>query len=664
MLFDKDNEALARTLHTALQEGRRIMLPFMVDWKLNYHYLQGRREFAINGWLTGDIEAGYATNPGGKLPFRWEDIVEQYNRELGQMLQVDISPMVTPRKAWELDGVRKAAAAQAYLDHLTSNLMLDELKKELFECCLMYGMTGVGAWCNIDTSLALDTQLEIIPPWHLIPLPARARRSGEVRGVGRVRLVPYAEFREQHPELKFPAKDDPNNAPDASLEIQWIRVGDSPEEDRQSLTLPGMTSETGAPTYKAHEGEEPHVRVSEIWVPDHRGRIKNYIVMVGRHIAKRVENKTPAPNILMPIGIARSQHTNNFYARPWLSMLLSMNNEVEKCLGRLFQNMQDLDTLPLMAIPADHGITEDMLKSTSRPRAFFTTPDFTGNPFKIETVEPVNMHDIPGRVAKFGTELSDRLGRNSPLFQGRSLGRLDSASGLSFVMETSNVPRNPFFTSVESAMAVIYRCLLGRGATLPHTPFELMTVDDSLAGIALDKDGKVALGPNSLPSPEEVKISVKEREPRSVTQRKQEVWTSYQQKIIDLTDLVWINHQEQLGLPVGHDEIVEQIQLGMLRNIELFNDGERPGSVVFDPVADDIELQIRVLSRFIRTVRFSLASPEVKQAFKDTLGQYKEALGSFPEQLPYPEDAGESGLPPQLERMIGGAPPTQAPTGV
>lgn len=666
---DKD---LAEALCRMSAAGAELRAPLRVEWVINYYYLQGVRKFRVLNWKTGAVNVTWESDQG-QYKLRFEDVLEQYNRELGLLCQTDVRPETSPLKIMELDGHRKAALSRVYLEHITGNLPLSKLKSQLFEAALIYGTSGLFTWVNKDLGIQYGTAAEIVLPWELVPIPTPITMGSELRGWMRDRWVHYDALRERDPDLKLGKRDNPRNSPDPELDIRWANLGerisgdDDINQSTPSATLPNEGVNTIETTGYARGSDEsstklPFVRLRESWFMDEHENVHTMAAMVGKKIVRRADWQEASARPPMPGGIIQCYAAGGPFGRPWVSLLVGLNNEVESTISNVFRNAQELDVLPGLLLPANRGIKKEFLSAKNRPRVAFVDPDITGEKYQMEKIEPVNTGDMPGRTAQFGLSLMDRLGRNSELYRGGVPSRIESALGLGMLLETGNISRGPCLATCEDAFATIYKAMLWEGHRNPPPKFRLTTVDDSVAGIVVADDGSVVLdSQRAVPHPNDVKVGIRGRDPRMIAQRKQELMQSLQMGVLSIDEAVWLNHVEGLGLPLGHDDLVRQIEVGMWRNIIAFGDGKTPRGVIVHEF-DDHKTQLRVMSRFMRSMVYNLASQEVWDVFEKRMREHQAALGgAYPEEWPHPEEAAMSEqvaqatggtLPPNIQREV------------
>lgn len=666
LMLPKEKTAKIEAIRQIMNTGMSFRAPLRVEWIMAYWHLQGVRRFSVASWRTGRVLVS-RESPEGVFEMRVEDVLNKYQRELGRLMRINTLPYIT-RKKLGLDDIRNAAIGQVVMDELANQQDPEYTKKCLLEALLIFGTAGLASWCNKEVGLDLKTRKEVILPWEMIPCPGRPTMEHQHNGIVRHRWVPYEWLRETQPSLKYPKKDSKSN-PDPCLNLRYIQPG-TKIEDMDSVDdemANGGYTDRGEHREDVPDVGVPYVELKEIWGPDDMNRVCSYDVLLGQHLAKEVyyEDETNARNRPpLPIGIARYNHSGGWWGRSFVGPLLGIAIEVERMMANLFENVKNLDQFGFLWLPNTLQIHKEDLKSTVRPRIITGEPDYNAPQIKPEHITPFNSGDAPGRVAATGLQLLDRLSRESDLYSGKAPGRVDSASGLGLLYETSSIPTIPVAASIAHAYAQVYKADLFAAKQLlgSQDMLKISVLDDNIAGIVIDpKTGTMSLDSNPIPHPDDVMVSIKEREPKMVTQTKQELIQLLQLGIVDPEEFIWINYIENLGFKTGNKMIIEERRKGMLRNIIQFGDGQTPGGIT-PSTKDQHAIQIRVLKDFMSQPSFQLASVDVRSAFEQRLAFHEAGMGGFPEGLPNPEDMavdaaqwGQGGggpLPPSLQSSM------------
>lgn len=637
LILPRKPKELAKALSDAVAAGLDERCVYAVEWRINQWYIRGAREFRDINYREGTARPRYATR-GGELVFRYEDSLVQRQRELGRLQRIDTSP----KAAWRtlsLGAVRKAAAAQVFLDGMIDRKIADKQFAEVTKALLDFGTVALYVSFEGSSDSAYPV-VTVVPPWQLLPLPAKPALTGDATGIMYRRTVPLEWLR---------SRDGLKLGSEAEMEAYSVAAGarvSQPDDVRQSEALQFTGDISGTAGTQEIAPQQKVVELTECWQESYDGRVDRYIVMIGtKHIAADIRydaledraNRSRVP--WMPIHVMRMYDTG-FWARPWMTAVNAMNTEVEIMLQTLSQNVRDLDRFGYLLIPMGLGITKEDLKATGRPRVLFYQPDLNEPTMKPDQLQPATTGDFPGRVAGTFVGLMDRISGASDLFSGKAPGRVDSASGLGLLWETASVPLVPVSAAIERAYAGIYAAVLdwGRRTYSPAKAIQMSSIDDAAAGVVLGSDGSMTLESNPLPDPAELLITIREREPRSKEQRKQELVTAVQMGIVSPEDLLWINLKERLELPLGNEDILNSVLTAKQRNLLEFNDGVTPGRVAISQW-DDHKVQLKIMLAFMRRPEFSLASPAVKDAFAARWKAHEQATAGYPDAMPHVEDA-------------------------
>jgi hypothetical protein len=264
------------------------------------------------------------------------------------------------------------------------------------------------------------------------------------------------------------------------------------------------------------------------------------------------------------------------------------------------------------------------------------------------------------------TDDIEELSGQSEMFAGNAPGRADSAAAFGRLFDIASIPMIPATASIADCFQGVYKAWISAIRPLWNTKekaIQAFATDDSMMGVVVDPgSGKVQLDKNVLPSPFEVKIDVKDRDPFSKQQRINELKEHFKMEIIDPFDYrvhVW---REGLDLPVGNWAEEAQVRKSMLNNLIMFGDGETPGEIITSDRADNPKVQLRILEQFMARPEYSLASVAVREKFET----YKEGLMGLrllgDPNMPYIEDAaaeemGQGPAPGGMEMGGMGAPP-------
>lgn len=658
---------------TSAQRERNIAL---IEWYIIHYYLQGVRLFSVRNWEHGDVQIAYE-NTEDELTFRWEHILRQFRVALGRYSQVDISPAVEP-SAYALSGTRDAAVAFATLSFMLSHINKSQLKSRFLQLFLKYGTVGLRHQRVKGRNLREKTSIWVVPPWELLCYPSEIQNLDDQRGIWHSRKVPLDWVKTQE-HLSLPSNED-------LLRPEYYQYGDSPDQygilDVES-TQPGLEghdiyeSPQSTSTKKVEKHMAKWVQLDEGWIwGDRQNEVREYVVKIGHHIAHHETFPEGDEPVLCPIAVARHTDTGRFYGRGEIGALIGINDQVEKMLARQFQIVADQDEYGVVLVPTTSGINMRELKKRERRKLIAFEPDPLSPQIKPEVIAPFNSGDRPGKLVNFGVSLQDKIaGTEGGMFEGGAPGRVDSAAGLGFLHQTSNVgligPSNNIgdcFRDLYRAILLVAREEVKKLQTENPTDggLDLPFIDDRMVGLVIDpQSGQMSLSANSIPHPNDVVVDIADREPTNQGQAIQEAKEQMQMGNMTYTQFVILNFQKNWGLPIADRSKWEAYRKAVYLKIMLFNDGVTPGKIPFNVEADDPEVTLLVIKSLMSSLEFLFASDVVRAAFEDWKLTVEMGAGArYPQSLRLPEEnaemvdaaAGPGGGPPQ-----GGPPPLPGP---
>lgn len=645
-----------------VSSGKSKMNPQSINWWINHYYMRGIRNFSNINYGSGTLNASYLDD-SGVLKFRYEDIVSKYQAQLGRLLTINLAPAVS-RRGESLDGLRKASTGQVVLDSAFPQEKVSKLALSAFPPLLHYGTIGFGLWVEGEDSIGI----EVINPWELIPIPIDVSTPSDVRGLIRMRYVPtdYVKGLSITPskgskvykgmdDLKVPFGDLPA---DVSSKFQgtaslthtgggfFIRSGQSQVE----------TQWKGRHTKKDKTQVDVTLLV-EVWTEDTDGYLAEYLIFAGSYnkLNQLYRHDHSQSKYHMPVKIARDVVVGGFYGRSFVDQLIPLNTEAEYSLSSLFQSVSDFDLYGIQMWPASLGTPTDAHRGQDGVKRITFEPDYTTPDLKPFHQLPASLTKPQVEAAMVAGGLMDKLA-NQPteMMKGGAPGRVDSASGLGFLFETSGIPLSPTAKNVAEAVSGIYRAMLGicKDIWPGEKVVSISNLDDSLAGIIFDMEtGEVNLARNAIPSPDEVNINVASEVPISKEQQKMELKEALKEGILTLDEFSFKIREKGLNYPVGNEVAWQNYRRAKLENLSLFGDGKTPGKVIVNE-RDMHLVHQSVLNAFMARPEYYAASPAVREKFVEHYEEHNVGLGILPEGMPPMEDA--AGLemeqqPPQGE---------------
>jgi len=385
----------------------------------------------------------------------------------------------------------------------------------------------------------------------------------------------------------------------------------------------------------------------EVWTETSDGYLAEYLIFAGSYekLNQLYRHDHSQSKYHMPVKVARDITVGGFYGRSFVDVLIPLNTEAEYSLSSLFQSISDFDLYGIQMWPASLGTPPEAMRGRDGVKRLTYEPDYT-------TPELKPFHQLPASITKPQVEaamvaggLMDKLA-NQPteMLQGGAPGRVDSASGLGFLYETSTIPLSPTAKNVAEAVSGIYRAMLGicRDIWPAEKVVSVSNLDDSLAGINFDMEtGEISLNRNAIPSPDEVNINVASEVPISKEQQKMELKEALEKQIITLDEYSFKVREMGLTSPVGNEQAWQNYRRAKLENLSLFGDGEKPGKVIISE-RDMHMVHLSVLDAFMAKPEFYAASTAVRDEFVKHYEEHKiVGLGILPEGMPPMEDAAE-----------------------
>ena len=640
--------------------GKSRLNPISINWFINHYYMRGLRNFTNINYGNGTLNASYL-DKSGVLKFRYEEIVAKYQSQLGRLLTINLAPAVS-RRGKSLDGLRKASTAQVVLDSAFPQEKVSKLALNIFPSLLHYGTIGLGLWVEGEDSMGI----EVINPWELIPIPIDVSTPSDVRGLIRVRYVPtdYVTGLSITPSKKSKVYK--------GMEDLKIPFGELPADVSNKFQGTASLTHTGGAFYirsgqsqvetqwkgrhtKKDKTQMDVTLLVEVWTETTEGHLAEYLIFAGSYtkLNQLYRHDHSQQKYHMPIKIARDIVVGGFYGRSFIDTLIPLNTEAEYSLSSLFQTISDYDLYGLMMWPASLGTPPEAHRGRDGVKRITFEPDYSTPELKPFNIQPAKLTKPQVEAALVAGSLMDKIA-NQPteMMKGGAPGRVDSASGLGFLFETSAIPLSPTAKNVAAALSGVYRAMLGicKDIWPSSKVVSIDNLDDSLAGIDFDAaTGDIKLSQNAIPSPDEVNVNVASEIPISKEQQKLELKESLEKGYITLDEFSFQVREKGLNIPVGNETAWQNYRRAKLENLTLFGDGEKPGEIKVSE--RDMHLVHKsVLDAFMARPEFYAASKEVRDVFIEHYDEHNTGLGIFPEEMPPMEDSAAMEMePPQGE---------------
>lgn len=649
-----------KTIKLILAQGKSKRSAQSIRWWICRWYMRGVRNFKQINYQEGSIQVSYYDEEG-VLNFQYEDIVSKFQAQKGRLMGVNLRPVVT-KEGMSLDGLRKASIGQVVLDTAFPGPKVENIQDESVTDTLLYGTIALLPW----VSEGGDTiGIEVVPPWEILPIPVEVDSSHKIRGLVRRKLVPITWLQE------LEGVQDKNADVWKKMETVEVPIGIIHPEgksrfqgsavlggvgDATAMTYPTMDQKPGGGKYTRDKTKVKVVEAAEIWTKTSDNYWGEYLLYAGGYLLARTDYKGMKKQF--PPQVITDVDVGDFWGRSFVDTLIPLNTEMEEMIARQFQNLKDADLYGMLMWPTTAGTNMRIIRGADGVKVAAYEPDPIAPEHKPYNIAPTKTGTLPYNLVKFGAELQAGIAQQpTALMGGDAPGRVDSASGLGFLYESSNVPLTPTAKAIARAFSNCYKVALDITRTMwkDDKLLDITHLDDSIAGIQLDpSSGMVKLSENSIPHPDDVVVGVMSSVPKSKEQMKQELKDAMDSQRITLTEYNIKVRKEGLELPVGNEQEWQNYRRATLENIMLFGDGVTPGQVIYTD-RDMHMVHLMVLDAFMARPEFFLASEDVRTAFVEHRMEHEAGLGKIPEQLPLMDDAAAQTIM-QMEGGGGGAP--------
>ena len=628
LVLPEDDKSLVKMVKRVVGSAEPYRNRERVRWLLTSLYMQGIREFTNIDWINGAVDVVFHNQLYSDLDFKFEKILQTYQTELGRLMQLDLSPQVK-RRGEGLDGLRKASISQILLNDRMPKSKSDAFKLKILPSFLKYGHVGIGAFRGPNGPYS-----GVIPPWELMSIPANPTDIMDSEGIMRVRWMTPEGLEKEGLEVK---------GNEADLELQTAPRGQTPVGE-MAFSLPGlhkaqpMPSTSNTVKEDKNEDKQQWTKLVEIWVRSQDNILEQYGAVAGKMVLKK-NTIAPVDKIPCPMNIVRYLDVGGFYGRGFVDQFIPLNNEAEYMLNQLFKNVEDFDQFGFLCLSTQMGLSlEDVMTARSGSKVLFYNTDIYNEKAQPFNIQPANTGMMPTKIVEICLGLMQTQSQQSELFSGDAPGRVDNAKALSLLYETANIPLSGPTESLSAALSGAYKSLLWltRDEWDNNEPVALTLSDDALVGVVYDKiSGEVTIDRESIHSPHEVVISVGSKMHMSEAQLRADLQESLESGIITPREYRIKVREAGLRIPVGNEVEWQSYRRAKMENVVLYGDGIKPGKIITS-VNDLHEVHLEVLQAFMARPEYHLAEQGVRDKFEAHRDFHTQALGEFPEGMPYP----------------------------
>ena len=619
-----------------------------VNWLLAYYYLSGYRTFDLVDTHSGRISARHVA-ADGNVEYRSEELVYVINQLASRLQAMDMRPSVVAQGT-SLGAIRDRSVLQIVADSL---FLQDDLDRNVRDFAWLFSCLGsAGVTCEVEDhpAMGLTAELEIIHPKELMPWPLLGEDPTKLSGIMRERVISMDHLYTVFGKKVIDAKKD--------KDLEWFLL-------EHGQALPAVDMHYSANTMgmgNAHLSENvPHdqgaafCKVRELWTFGPGRTVADYVISSGTCVLSRQDLRTK--QVHCPVGFARFMDNGTFHGAGLFDVMFHSHRQLEKLSKRLFQNVHDTERFGLLVLPQGQIPQESALKPVGDSlKVLFYEPDAISEGFKPFAITPVNTGEIPGRTAAFAREAMERTNPIRDLIDNK--GRVDSASGLSFLQEQINQALTNPSGGLRDAFSAMYKAAASRGLLLYTTTKRPVTVHnlslDMAGAIINQKDGTLSFSDNPLPDISRLQITLRALTPRSPAAVKAELYELWRNGIEqDPMSFRLAVIRAGIEVPLWMEEEKGAYEMAVLSILTLFGNGEEPGELILTPSTTRPDIVARVLAGFMCSPVMQKASPPVIDAFsafRQTLMSYMGPM--LPMNMPNPD---------QLAMLSQGAGTSQAP---
>jgi len=649
----KNKRDVAAALKAHYEAGEHEHKHQWVGWTWAWRFMQGLRSEGPRGKgsPTGVPTPTYRDSRGRRR-VRFEKILPQVQTEVSRILNIDLAPAIERRRGTGLDHLRGESMCQAACDEFYHK-RVKSIEATLALMIAIYGPVGLAVVPGQTPGMSWFPGLAIAPPWELRPLPAGPIGRHDVAGISWRRWVPWSWFKRSHGQgLKIPSLSE--SALREKLQLRAAQKASVLQADHAPPGLGGAFPMTGSsqtlsqeydPEYRAdgsRDDTEYYVLLGESFIKGDNETMSRYIVTLGDDWVSGDRDFTDAEwqerlgqGVMppMPIHVPGYQEAPSFYHRSFLSRLLPINREFEFILGSWIDSQKKMESLRKVWLPHGSGMNVRNFKAARNEPVCGWMPDHLVHQAQPMITEPPNVGEDYGPTLNALGAMLNELSQQGPLFQGKMPGRTSSALGAATVGEFQDVPLVSCAQLLEDAMRGVYRAALFHMRTYlskelnPMAPqkalVRLARLDESVLGLKFNSEsGEFDLSEHSIPDPSDVRISIRDKNPRPPAMVYQELKEGLSTGRLTQAGFEILIVKEGLDVPIENRTAYNNYEAAWAENVILFGDGQTPGKFTTHPGWDNHSIHMLVHWELVQSLAFRAASEAVQDEFLKHIQRY------------------------------------------
>ena len=641
-------------------------------------YLRGERNFRIpdpydttRTLIEVELEDGYPVHAG---------IVSDVNEEIGKQQCIDISPTATAPLS-SIQGARNKAVSQGILSYHFSDRVISDPNRMFQRGRVINGCAGLAVCPTIYPGFGWGLKIIYIPIKELVFLPIGCDNDKADVTVWR-QWLPIKIVNREIEKLailegsKIRSLPSPESEDYRFLELRDVPYGQTVDDYDESNMSPGgffdvRAARTTSDTGKKKTRTTKFVLFQQLFFSTDRRHLDRKMIVAGKYLVwDKVYPEFERP--ICPVRTAVYADVGGPYGSSYAFAKLGPNMRNETVLNTLMRNYKDTDAYGIIAISAAMGMNiEDMFKVGNGCKVITYATDPNAQNAQPLQIAPIQMDRIArsmGVVQAINNEVYPR----SPLDQGRSVGRVDSDAA---VKRISQLGQTSIRAGAESSRAC-WNQMYSAGLEMAREhhregdkiPMFIMTPD--LAGVIVDveelplsksqkqKKGleewltaersremesdvnsdldayrssrekeyipvpRFTIGPNTIPSPNEISIDIRSMAPRDEEGEFAEIVDAIKLGACSIMEAQIEVLQRGLKRFFGGRIVQNTYRTAVLNLLSAFGDGIEAGPIVAAPQLFVRLVGYWVISSFVADPLFGLASRVVQNRVLQLLYMY------------------------------------------
>lgn len=676
-------EATWEAIHLAFDQDGRF--PRIVNTAVD-RYLKGHRNFKVEdpfdrGRTSVEIQLddGYPAH---------EAVVSEVNAEIGKQERIDISP-VTRMDLQTIKSARDAAVGQGLLSYHFSDRVTRLANQAFSRGRVIEGCAGLAITPTRYPGFGWGLKVINIRSSQLVFLPVGGPCVDAI--VWR-QWLPFDSVNDELRRLSvitggkiqpLPAKGTEEYR---LLQVQEVPYGSTIDAKDEAMGPGGGLFTTKASREisggKAKKKFGRFVPFIQVFFSEDKVLLDRRLVMTGKFVNyDQQPSETERPQ--MPIGVGHYAVVGGPYGRSYAHARMAVNIRNERILTKLLRNFSDTDAYGIVAISSGMGVDlSDLFKQGDGFKALTYTTDANETKSAPTQLAPIQMDKIVGRVFGIMQVLDDDVFPDSPLNQGRSIGRIDSdkaiarvdalgqtsmragsesaravwvqmfRAGLEMAADHhSDGDKIPIFHLVPQLAGVILdveqipesleekerkslkrQLRLLRSGEEGRIPLieEEMNTEDSQGVLAAPGSGRAdlvpiprfSIGPNIIPSPNEINIDIRSVMPRDDDREYNDIVTAVKLGASSIMEAQIEMRIRGINTFFGGHMVWATYKTAVLNLLSAFGDGVEAGPILIQPHLFSRLVGYWVVSSFVAEPLFGLASKVVRQQVLRVLQHY------------------------------------------